>query len=88
MMTGMARGLKLAELSEEERNQCCVPQAAARAIEAGADMVLFNTPDPKVTVNAMIASITSAVTSHRMSMTRLDDAVQHVFRVKNASLCR
>jgi beta-N-acetylhexosaminidase len=65
-----------------------VPQAAARAIEAGADMVLFNTPDPEVTTNAMIASITSAVTSHRMSVTRLDDAVQHVLRVKNASLCR
>ena len=65
-----------------------VPQAAARAIEAGADMVLFNTPDPAVMVNDVIASIISAVTSHRMPVTQLDDAVQHVLRAKNVSLCR
>lgn len=64
-----------------------VPQAAARAIEAGADMVLFNTSDPAVTVNAIIASIVSAVTSHRMSVTRLDAAVQDVLRAKRVSLC-
>ena len=64
-----------------------VPQAAARAIEAGADMVLFNSPDPDATTNEVIASITSAVTSGRLPATRLDDAVQHVLSAKNASLC-
>lgn len=64
-----------------------VPQAAARAIEAGDDMVLFNTADPAVTVNAIIASITAAVISHRLAVTRLDDAVQDVLRVKHVSLC-
>ena len=64
-----------------------VPQAAARAIEAGADMVLFNSPDPEVTVNDVIASTASAVTSGRLSTARLDEAVQHVLKAKNVSLC-
>ena len=57
------------------------------AIEAGDDMVLFDTADPAVTVNAIIASITAAVISHRLAITRLDDAVQDVLRVKHVSLC-
>ena len=65
-----------------------VPQAAARAIEAGADMVLFDSPDPEVTTNEVIASIAAAVTSGRLSAARLDDAVQHVLKAKNVSLCR
>lgn len=65
-----------------------VPQAAVLAIEAGADMVLFDSPGPAVTVNAIIASITAAVTSHQMAVTRLNDAVQDVLRVKHVSLCR
>jgi beta-N-acetylhexosaminidase len=65
-----------------------VPQAAARAIEAGADMVLFDTADPAATVNAIIASIVTAVTSHRMTVTRLDGAVENVLRAKDVSLCR
>lgn len=65
-----------------------VPQAAARAIEAGADMVLFDTADPAATVNAVIASIVTAVTSHRMTVTQLDDAVENVLRAKDVSLCR
>ncbi len=64
-----------------------VPQAAARAIEAGADMVLFNSPDPEVTANEVIASIASAVSSGRLPAARLDDAVQHVLSAKDASLC-
>jgi beta-glucosidase-like glycosyl hydrolase len=64
-----------------------VPQAAARAIEAGADMVLFNSPDPDAMTNEVIASITSAVTSGQLPTSRLDDAVQHVLSAKNASLC-
>ncbi len=64
-----------------------VPQAAARAIEAGADLVLFNTADPAATVNAIIASITSAIMSGRMSVTQLDDAVEDVLSAKGVSLC-
>jgi len=64
-----------------------VPQAAARAIEAGADMVLFNSPDPEVTANEVIASIASAVTSGRLPAAQLDNAVQHVLSAKDASLC-
>jgi beta-N-acetylhexosaminidase len=64
-----------------------VPQAAARAIEAGADMVLFNSPDPEVTTNEVIASIAAAVASGQLPAARLDDAVQHVLSAKNASLC-
>jgi beta-N-acetylhexosaminidase len=65
-----------------------VPQAAARAIEAGADMVLFDSPDPEVTTNEVIAGIAAAVTSGRLPAARLDDAVQHVLKAKNVSLCR
>jgi beta-N-acetylhexosaminidase len=65
-----------------------VPQAAARAIAAGADMVLFNTSDPGATAHAIIADIAAAVTSHRMPVSRLDDAVQHVLAAKNISVCR
>ena len=64
-----------------------VPQAAARAIEAGADMVLFNSPDPGVTANDVIAGIASAVTSGRLPAAQLDDAVQHVLSAKEVSLC-
>ena len=64
-----------------------VPQAAARAIEAGADMVLFDSPDPDATTNEVIASITSAATSGRLPAARLDDAVQRVLSAKNVSLC-
>jgi beta-N-acetylhexosaminidase len=65
-----------------------VPQAAVRAIEAGADMVLFNSPDPGVTANDVIAGIASAVTSGRLPAAKLDDAVQQVLSAKKVSLCR
>ena len=64
-----------------------VPRAAARAIEAGADMVLFNTSDPQTTMNDVVARIASAVTSRQLSVDRLDDAVQHVLTAKGVSLC-
>lgn len=65
-----------------------VPQAAARSIEAGADMVLFDSVTAGVTTNDIIASIVSAVTSGRLPVSRLDAAVQHVLAAKNISLCR
>jgi beta-N-acetylhexosaminidase len=64
-----------------------VPQAAARAVEAGADMVLFTSPDPEVTANDVIVSIVSAAASGQLPTARLDDAVNHVLRIKNISLC-
>lgn len=64
-----------------------VPQAAARAVEAGADMVLFTSPDPEVTANDVIATIVSAAASGQLPAARLDDAVNHVLRIKNVSLC-
>ena len=65
-----------------------VPQAAARSIEAGADMVLFDSVTAGVTTKDIIASIVSAVTSGRLPVSRLDTAVQHVLAAKNISLCR
>jgi beta-N-acetylhexosaminidase len=64
-----------------------VPRAAARSIEAGADMVLFTSPDPEVTANDVIASIVSAARSGQLPAGRLDDAVSRVLQIKNVSLC-
>ena len=64
-----------------------VPRAAARAIAAGADMVMFNSPDPGTTAHAIITGIAAAVRSHRLPVSRLDDAVQHVLAAKHASIC-
>ena len=65
-----------------------VPQAAAHSIEAGADMVLFDSVTAGVTTNDIVTSIVSAVTSGRLPVSRLDAAVQHVLAAKNVSLCR
>jgi beta-N-acetylhexosaminidase len=64
-----------------------VPRAAARAIAAGADMVMFNSSDPGATADAITAGIARAVRSHRMPVSRLDDAVQHVLAAKHISIC-
>ena len=64
-----------------------VPRAAAHAIGAGADMVMFESSDPGPTARAIIAGIASAVRAHRMPVSRLDDAVQHVLVAKHVSLC-
>ena len=64
-----------------------VPRAAARAIGAGADMVMFDSSDPGATADAIIARIAAAVRSHRLPVSRLDDAVQHVLAAKHISLC-
>ena len=65
-----------------------VPQAAARSIKAGADMVLFDSATAGITTNDIVASIVSAVTSGRLPVSRLDAAVQHVLAAKNISLCQ
>jgi beta-N-acetylhexosaminidase len=65
-----------------------VPAAAARAVEAGADMVLFDTTDPRATVRQIVAAVSAAVTSGSLPTARLDDAVGHVLSAKHVSLCR
>jgi beta-N-acetylhexosaminidase len=64
-----------------------VPAAAARAVEAGADMVLSDTADPQATTRQIVAAMSAAVTSGRLPAARLDDAVGHVLSAKHVSLC-
>lgn len=64
-----------------------IPQAAVRAIMAGADMVTFDAADPAATTRAIITSLVSAVHSGRLPEGRLDDAVQHVLRAKGRPAC-
>jgi beta-N-acetylhexosaminidase len=64
-----------------------IPQAAVRAIEAGADMVTFDADNPPVTTNQVITSLVSAVHSGRLPAARLDSAVQDVLRAKGRPVC-
>jgi beta-N-acetylhexosaminidase len=64
-----------------------VPQATAKAIEAGVDMVLYDTPSPAATMGQMVAAIAGAVRSGQLPVSRLDDAVAHVLAAKHVSLC-
>jgi beta-N-acetylhexosaminidase len=64
-----------------------IPQAAVRAIEAGADMVTFDTSNPPATTNEVITSLVAAVRSGQLPVARLDSAVQHVLRVKGRPVC-
>ena len=64
-----------------------IPQAAVRAIEAGADMVSFDAANPPVTTNQVITSLVSAVHSGQLPVARLDSAVQHVLRAKGRPVC-
>ncbi len=64
-----------------------IPRAAVRAVEAGADMVTFDSSDPPATTNEVITSLVAAVHSGRLPVTRLDSAVQHVLRAKGRPVC-
>jgi len=76
-----------------------VPQAAAAAIKAGADLVLFgSTLTPRETAllsptkvaqtrQAMIDAIAGAVRSGDLPPERLDDALAHVLAAKGVDLC-
>jgi beta-N-acetylhexosaminidase len=64
-----------------------IPQAAVRAIEAGADMVTFDADNPPVTTNQVITSLVSAVRSGQLPVARLDSAVQDVLRAKGRPVC-
>jgi len=66
-----------------------VPDAAVRALEVGADMVLFNADPPQIAdvargiVRAVVMSARSGTLPHR----RLEAAALHVLRVKNVDVC-
>ena len=64
-----------------------IPQAAVRAIEAGADMVTFDTSNPPATTNEVISHLVSAVHAGQLPVARLDSAVQHVLQVKGRRVC-
>jgi beta-N-acetylhexosaminidase len=76
-----------------------LPDAAATAISAGADMVLFGstlTPAQTVllapanvatTISQIVGAIVAATAAGTISVTRLNTAVLHVLAVKHAQLC-
>ena len=64
-----------------------IPQAAVRAIGAGADLVTYDTANPPVTTSQVITSLVSAVHSGQLPVARLDSAVQHVLRAKGQPVC-
>lgn len=66
-----------------------VPQAAAAALAAGADMVLFDgdpSAVPGLTAQT-VQAITSAVQSGSLPRSRLEEAVRHVLAAKHLGLC-
>ena len=65
-----------------------VPDAAVDAIEAGADMVLFDSSDPNTTTQEIVSQIVNAVDAGTISLTQFDDAVAEVLTVKDIHLCR
>lgn len=64
-----------------------IPQAAVRAVAAGADMVTFDAADPLATTRAVIASLVAAVRAGQLPQAWLDSAVQHVLRAKGRPVC-
>ena len=64
-----------------------MPRAAAQAIRAGVDMVMYDTASPHATMEQMTAAIVRAVRSGRLPVSRLDDAAAHVLAAKHVSLC-
>jgi beta-N-acetylhexosaminidase len=73
--------------------------ATIRALAAGADLVLFGStltpaddmalqpPRALATYRSVVASIVAAVQTHRLPVSRLDDAVGHLLAAKHAGLC-
>ncbi|MFF2390203.1 glycoside hydrolase family 3 N-terminal domain-containing protein [Agromyces sp. NPDC058104] len=61
---------------------------AVRAVAAGADLLLYVLPaDPSefgISVDGLVASISAAVDSGRISEERLDDAVRHVLELRRS----
>ena len=64
-----------------------VPEATVRAIEAGADMVMYNTLNPMTTFKDSVAALNQAVSSGALSRTRLISAVEKILTARNMDLC-
>ena len=64
-----------------------VPRAAAAAIGAGVDMVMYDSTSPHATMSQMAAAIVRAVRAGQLPVSRLDDAVAHVLAAKHQPLC-
>jgi beta-N-acetylhexosaminidase len=67
-----------------------VPAATVAALEAGADMVLFNADASAVAgvTNQIVSAVASAVASGRLPRSRLENAVAHILSVKHVEVCR
>ena len=67
-----------------------VPSATVAALEAGADMVLFNATSsalPGLT-NQIVSAVVAAVISAKLARSRLENAVAHILAVKHDEVCR
>ena len=66
-----------------------VPAATVAALQAGADMVLFNADPSAVasTTNQIVAAVVAAVSSGALSRGQLVSAVGHVLAVKHVQMC-
>jgi beta-N-acetylhexosaminidase len=62
-------------------------QASAQAIEAGADMVLFNSTTPLVTAQSIVDQVTADVTGDSISVQQLNSAVNTILTTKGVNLC-
>jgi beta-N-acetylhexosaminidase len=66
-----------------------VERATVAAIEAGADMVLFNA-DPGTVASVTddtVSAVVSAVRAGKLGLARLVSAVTHILDAKHISLC-
>ena len=64
-----------------------VPHAAVQALAAGADLVLYDLSAPGADASVVVNQLVAAVMGGTLPLSRLDDAVVHVLRVKGVSLC-
>ena len=67
-----------------------IPAAAVQALEAGADMVMFDPTDPstdEAQFQAIVTAITSAVTAGSLTRDRLQSAATAVLRTLKVDVC-
>jgi beta-N-acetylhexosaminidase len=64
-----------------------VPEATVRAIEAGADMIMYNTLNPITTFKASVVALDQAVSTGSLSRTRLMSSVEKILKTRKIDLC-
>jgi beta-N-acetylhexosaminidase len=64
-----------------------VPEASVKALEAGADMVVFDSATPDTDARAVVAAVEAAVTSGALPPGQLDQSVGRVLDAKRVDLC-